>query len=70
MQVGVGAAEPDAADMRFDSLDTNQDGHISLYEARDRHRVFYQYQKADKNSDGHLDKVEFTSFEAESPDYQ
>jgi len=54
---------------RFNQLDTNKNGHISQYEAKDKHRVFYYYQKADKNDDGHLDKSEFSAFEIEIPDY-
>lgn len=61
--------DPDAPEMRFRNLDQNSDGHISLYEARDRHRVFNYYQQADKNEDGHLDMTEFSAFEAEVPDY-
>jgi hypothetical protein len=65
------AAEgPEGSDTRFRSLDSNRDGHVQLYEARDRHRVFYYYQKADKNDDGAIDKVEFSAFELEVPDYE
>ncbi len=55
--------------MRFKDLDQNNNGYISQYEARDKHRVFYYYPKADKNSDGHLDMSEFSAFEVEVPDY-
>jgi len=41
----------------------------SLYETRDKHRVFHYYQRADKNEDGHLDMSEFGAFEVEIPDY-
>ncbi|MCO6411330.1 MAG: hypothetical protein J5I92_01170, partial [Thiogranum sp.] len=64
------AEAPDASATRFHSLDTNKDGHVSLFEARDRHRVFHYYQKADTNVDGHLDRAEFSAFEAEVPDYE
>ena len=57
-------------EMRYRDLDSNQDGHISLYEARDKHRVFHYYQMADKNRDGHLDMTEFSAFEIEVPDYE
>jgi Ca2+-binding EF-hand superfamily protein len=55
--------------MRFKDLDQDKNGYISQYEARDKHRVFYYYPKADKNSDGHLDMSEFSAFEVEVPDY-
>jgi hypothetical protein len=55
---------------RFRNLDQNQNDHVSLYEARDRHRVFYYYQRADKNEDGHIDMTEFSAFEAEVPDFE
>jgi len=58
-----------SSEMRFKNLDLNKNGHISQYEAKDRHRVFYYYQKADKNDDGHLDMSEFSAFEIEIPDY-
>jgi hypothetical protein len=64
------AEDPAQHEMRFRNLDANQDDHISLYEARDRHRVFHQYQKADTNNDGHLDQAEFSAFEVEVPDYE
>jgi Ca2+-binding EF-hand superfamily protein len=56
--------------MRFKNLDQDKNGYISQYEARDKHRVFYYYPKADKNSDGHLDMSEFSAFEVEVPDYE
>jgi Ca2+-binding EF-hand superfamily protein len=55
--------------MRFKNLDQDKNGYISQNEARDKHRVFYYYPKADKNSDGHLDMSEFSAFEVEVPDY-
>lgn len=56
-------------DKQFNSLDTNDNGYISQAEAKDKHRVYYYYQRADKNSDGHLDASEFSAFEVEIPDY-
>ncbi len=55
--------------MRFKNLDMDNNGYVSQYEARDKHRVFYYYPKADKDSDGHLDMSEFSAFEVEVPDY-
>jgi len=66
----LAAEDSDESEMRFQSLDQDQDGHISLYEARDKHRVFHYYQRADKNEDGHLDMTEFSAFEVEIPDYK
>ncbi len=56
-------------EMRFDRLDSNDNGYISQAEAKDKHRVYYYYQRADINSDGHLDESEFSAFEMEVPDY-
>ena len=56
-------------EMRFNKLDTNDNGYISQAEVKDKHRVYYYYQRADKNSDGHLDTSEFSAFEVEVPDY-
>ncbi len=67
--MALAAESADGSEARFSSLDQNQDGHVSLYEAKDKHRVFYYYQKADKNQDGHLDKVEFNAFEIVVPEY-
>ena len=65
------AAEPATASVeRFRSLDSNRDGHVQLYEAMDRHRVFHYFQKADVNDDGAIDMIEFSSFEREVPDYE
>ena len=61
---------PGDHEMRFRNLDRNQDDHVSLYEARDRHRVFHYYQMADKNEDGHLDMTEFSAFELDVPNYE
>ncbi len=66
----LAAEDTSESEMRFRSLDQNQDGHISLYETRDKHRVFHYYQRADKNEDGHLDMSEFSAFEVEIPDYR
>lgn len=57
-------------DMRFKHLDQDKNGYISQYEARDKHRVFYYYPRADKNNDGHLDMSEFSAFETEVPDFE
>jgi len=56
-------------EMRFNTLDSNDNGYISQAEAKDKHRVYYYYQRADKNSDGHLDESEFSAFEVMIPDY-
>lgn len=56
-------------DSRFKNLDKDNNGYISQYEVRDKHRVFFYYPRADKNSDGHLDKSEFSAFEIETPDF-
>ncbi len=54
----------------FKNLDEDKNGYVSQYETRDKHRVFYFYPRADKNSDGHLDEVEFSAFEIETPEWK
>lgn len=66
----AGGMEADGSKQRFQMLDKDDNGHISLYEARDRHRIFWYYQKADQNFDGHIDEAEFSAFEAEVPDFE
>lgn len=61
--------DPASSEMRFKNLDANNNGHISQYEAKDKHRIFYYYERSDKNDDGHLDLSEFSAFELEVPDY-
>lgn len=56
------------SEQRFRSLDRDGNGTISHEEARDKHRVFYYYQRADRNSDGGVDQSEFSAFEQEVPD--
>jgi len=56
-------------EMRFNTIDANDNGYISQAEAKDKHRIYYYYQRADKNSDGHLDESEFSAFEVMIPDY-
>ena len=65
----LAAEDPMTSEKRFNKLDTNKNGHVSQYEAKEKHRVFYYYQKADKNDDGHLDRSEFSAFEIETPDF-
>lgn len=65
------AAEPGSASGsqdRFRSLDKDRNGYISHDEAKDRHRVFWYYQRADQNSDGAVDPAEFSAFEELVPD--
>ena len=69
VSTALAGEDPGKSEMRFKQLDTNNNGHISQYEAKDKHRVFYYYQKADRNEDGHLDKSEFSAFEIETPDW-
>lgn len=53
---------------RFKSLDTDGNGYISHDEAKDQHRVFWYYPRADQNSDGAVDESEFSAFEEQVPD--
>jgi len=46
----------------FDELDTNGDGYLSMGEADD---IVDDYEKVDANSDGRLDRAEFSAFEME-----
>lgn len=58
----------DGSQERFRSLDKDNNGYISHDEAKDKHRVFWYYQRADRNSDGGVDQAEFSAFESEFPD--
>lgn len=53
----------------YNQLDADRNGYISLNEVNGKHRIFYYYQKADKNGDGHIDKQEFVQFEKEVPNW-
>lgn len=48
-----------AQDGTFESLDANKDGRISMPEAAAYPRLVESFSRADKNSDGYLDSVEF-----------
>ena len=62
--------DPAKRSERFKSLDSNNNGHVSQFEAKGKHRIFYYYQKADRNDDGHIDMSEFSAFEIETPYYE
>lgn len=55
---------------RFQALDADGNGYVSQYEAKDRHRIFWYYPSADANSDGHIDRSEFSAFETKVPPFE
>jgi Ca2+-binding EF-hand superfamily protein len=59
---GVAAAGDTAA--MFDRLDTNQDGYISLEEARAHPEVADQFSRLDRDGDGRLSRSEFEGWAA------
>ena len=55
---------------RYQALDQNGNGFISLNEVRGKHRIMYYYESADANDDGHIDREEFAAFEARVPPFE
>lgn len=55
---------------RYMKLDMDKNGYLSLNETNGHHRIFYYFAKADKNSDGRIDRAEFSDFEKEVPDWE
>lgn len=48
---------------KFNRLDTNKDGYVSLEEATGNHDMLSKWTDIDKNSDGQLEYSEFSAFE-------
>lgn len=55
----VSALDSLAAAASFEALDANQDGRISVSEARKDKTLSVRFASADVNQDGYLDKKEF-----------
>lgn len=66
--IAAEASSASGSQERFRSLDKDRNGYISHNEAKDQHRVFWYYQRADQNSDGALDQSEFSAFEEQVPE--
>lgn len=60
---GAYAAEGDNAP-KFESLDKDSNGKISLTEASEHDALFVAFKNLDKNKDGELTKEEFASYTA------
>jgi hypothetical protein len=60
----------ETSQQRHAQLDLDRNGYLSLNETNGKHRIFYYFGKADKNSDGHIDANEFIAFEKEVPDWE
>lgn len=60
---GAYAAEGDKAP-KFESLDKDSNGKISLTEASEHDALFVAFKNLDKNKDGELTKEEFASYTA------
>lgn len=62
---GVHAAEGDKAPApKFESLDKDSDGKVSLNEASEHDALFVAFENLDKNKDGALTKDEFANYRA------
>jgi sporulation protein YlmC with PRC-barrel domain len=57
------AGEGGGSRVGFGSLDVNRDGYLSKDEAVDAPRLIDNWQSADANDDGRLDRAEFSAFE-------
>jgi Ca2+-binding EF-hand superfamily protein len=60
--VGALAAQSDAAQPTFESLDKNADGKVSLNEASDNDALFVAFKSLDSNKDGVLSREEFAAY--------
>ena len=49
---------------KFDSLDKDKDGKVSLNEARENDELFVAFKSLDKDKDGTLTKEEFAAYRA------
>lgn len=47
----------------FTQLDRNHDGYISIIEATGQNELLQQWTEVDKDTDGKLEKAEFSAFE-------
>ena len=65
--LAVVAAEPETTEeavaQKFEKLDTNKDGAISIQEATGQNDLLANWTKVDKNQDGKLEFSEFSAFE-------
>jgi Ca2+-binding EF-hand superfamily protein len=48
---------------KFNRLDTNKDGYVSIEEATGNNDILSKWSDIDKNSDGQLEYSEFSAFE-------
>jgi Ca2+-binding EF-hand superfamily protein len=63
LQVAM-AAEPGKDQVKFESVDKNSDGKVSLSEASEHDALFVAFKNLDKDKDGMLTKEEFASYRA------
>lgn len=59
------AAEPTDAKNRFRSLDSDNNGYLSIGESAQRSDLLLKWETTDKNADGKLESSEFSAFEEE-----
>jgi Ca2+-binding EF-hand superfamily protein len=59
---GAFAAQSDAAQATFESLDKNADGKVSLNEASENDALFVAFKSLDSNKDGVLSREEFAAY--------
>jgi Ca2+-binding EF-hand superfamily protein len=61
---GVHAADSAQAQVKFESLDKDSNGKISVSEASENDALFVAFKNLDKDKDGELTKEEFAAFTA------
>ncbi len=62
-KMGGQAQQSGSLGTSFSELDTNQDGVISRSEAAEQPKLVDSWDQADNDSDGKLDRAEFSAFE-------
>ena len=60
-------ATPAGQSGSFDMLDSNKAGYLTTTEAEDKLGTGDNYGEADRNSDGRLDRAEFSAWEMSTP---
>ncbi|NIP73583.1 MAG: hypothetical protein GWO16_11375 [Gammaproteobacteria bacterium] len=66
-EMGAQAGSPEETQARFQEIDANQDGYISMQEAEEHQRLKDHWTAADQNADGQVDEAEFSAFEEQYP---
>jgi Ca2+-binding EF-hand superfamily protein len=62
-QVGYTAEPEKTTAVKFESLDKNGDGKVSINEATEHDKLFVAFKGLDKDKDGNLSKEEFAGYQ-------